>query len=256
MGEEKKLPTNNIITLAGIVVIVAAIVAVAVTFQANDGTNSPYSPNILDLTQPVNSIRGTIKSISGNTFNVSSMLNDKTVSFTVTIDQNTQTVKPAAGRTIFGFLSKEKMEEASSKEIHAGDDVTINSKSDIRLAKTNRIIASSIMLPATNREVAGIVTDVQGNQVTLDAYPEGGIVGSINSEPVKKTYTISLRDETEYYERSFENLGKNTKVDAYSLKPQEQIAILLTSDLHSGKPLEAQALLKILAPKPTPAVVR
>lgn len=256
MGEEKKVATNNIITLAGIVVIVAAIVTVAVTFQANDNTNSPFSPNIMDLTQPVNSLRGTVKSVNGNTFTLASLLNGKTINFTVTVDKNTQVGRPSAGRTIFSFLNKEKMESTASNEMRTGDDVTVNTKNDVRLALQNQVIASAVMLPASEQEIAGIVTDVKGNTITIDAYPQDGIANSSNPQPVKKTYTVTLRDETSYYERSFDNIGKNTKVDTMALKPQDQVAVLLTTDLRSGKPLEAQVLLKMLAPKPTPAVVR
>lgn len=186
-------------------VIVLGILALLIF---NTPSNKAVSPNILYITQPVNSLTGKVEKIEGNVVSISSqytlpqtapiaitvMPNQppvmpipqiKTITYKLLVTDKTQITQPTSninylfktvalppGAPGLGApgLPTTSTSNLTVKNIKVGQYITVNSQDDLRTLLKNTFEATTINLPPIANTLNGKIVNVTNNTLTLKAF--------------------------------------------------------------------------------------
>jgi len=219
-----------------IIVIGVIVLGILTLFMFNGPSNKAVSPNILYLTQPVNSFSGIVDKIEGNKLTVSQKLTASqnllplaanplgktaplvapkvvTITFKAVISDKTQifqspsfinylfkTTPLVGGAPGLPTASTPKM---SVKDIKIGQIITVNTVKDLRTLTGDTFEATMINLPQIANTLNGKIVSLEGNVLTIKGFSQTMAAAApipANSAPAvpqEKNYIINITQDTE-----------------------------------------------------------
>lgn len=250
--------------------IAIALIFMVVGFAAGQGKtglqftgkgNVPYA-NILFLTNPITSFSGKVDKVQGNSIWVSQQftLNQlgsmmppaaappaagsspttfptpatKVISFKVNITQNTQINRPTAFIPyLVKIVTPAPAPKLSIQDIKVGQQVTVNTNTDLRIFSAAEFEALSIQLPQPQNSLNGKISKISGNSFVMKAFGPQPYVMGISPVPPKETeYTITLTNNTEISRYKFQEPPKpGEAILPATPKPEEFTLADLTVDM-------------------------
>ncbi len=206
-----------------IVLVVSAILFTSVGFflaQKKSGVPSNVSKDILYITNPVTNFNGKIDKIQGNEIWVSQSVTLPVTSTPETLtDPKKQTAIPTPATKVITFKVKindktnisrapvfvpyliKKVEpvmppKLSVKDLKVGQNITLNTSTDLRTANNNEMLATGIQLPPISNSINGRIVKIAGNTVTIKAVPPMQ-PGQSTEGPKEQEYAIEVNQNTE-----------------------------------------------------------
>ncbi len=237
------------------------------------------SQNILYITQPVMSFSGIVEKIEGNKITVSQkqMLMQTgtaaqmppvaitgvpspyptpkmvTITYQTTLSDRTQISQPAPYISyLFKTGAPGAQEKLTIKDIKVGQNITVNSQSDLRTLSGNVFEAVMINLPQKTNTLNGRISGVEGNSLTIKAFPplamgaytRSSAMGTAQNIPKEKEYTITITKDTEIsrmiYSTAMMTPGepptppKTEKLAPSDLKKDMQATVYTDADVTQG----------------------
>ncbi|NCO98518.1 hypothetical protein COY59_03790 [Candidatus Gottesmanbacteria bacterium CG_4_10_14_0_8_um_filter_37_24] len=277
-----------------ILLVVFAILFTSVGFflaQKKSGVPSNVSKDILYITNPVNNFNGKIDKIQGNEVWVSQSISQpvnyapetvtdpnkqaviptpatKTITFKVKIDDKTNISRaPVFVPYLIKQVEPSNPPKLSVKDLKVGQNITINTSTDLRTASSNEILATGIQLPPISNSINGKVTKVAGTTIVIKAVPPM-MPGESTEAPKEKEFTIEVNQNTEISRYSQPEAVKEGEtavpkpptpelVKLEDLKVDMQITVFADVDVTTNTKLVALRIEPMLipeAPVQTPAV--
>lgn len=244
--------TQNTLKIIGITVI-ALILIIAAAVALGKKEDFPYSKDILKITEEVTSITANVTSI-GNGY-ITARVNGKNIDFKVLVDEKTAITQTAPGYGMFSFLFKERVRKVSFNDIKKDMTVIIHSATDLRTARNNEFVASTIMTPIFTREFSGIVESVNGDVVTINAanIPIYRQRNTLATSSANLALPFLITKETQFY-RETTNLEKRIeKTERTTIAVGSHISIMSDFNAVPEQSSPAQAIYIPLPLQPTPA---
>jgi hypothetical protein len=225
--KEKKNTALKKIIITSLVLLFVLLTG-GVFLKISNDEQKTISSNILHLTEPVETISAQIKKINKDSIVVSKEIRQekninvteelkngeralkqtvavpviKTLEYEVVIDDNTTIIRENP-RINYLFEIEEEEElserEISLKELETGMLVDIGAEKDLRLLKGDRFKADSIRVRVENNIITGLIKNISGDKVYLDAeLPVGfGTVRAESEQRTTKEYEIRVTEDTE-----------------------------------------------------------
>ena len=202
--------------------------------QAGSGA---LSPNILDLTSPVNSFAGTVEKKDGNILTVSEQLASKKLTYLIQVNS-------ATSIDVVNILPGQAVPAVTVENLGVGSSVIVRTNTDLRTLRGNQFSAASILLNMVNN-IQGIIGGISGNTLTITIpqppvpLPEG------SNQP--KSYQIQVTDNTDITKTiSGANpldLPKQEKGAISDLNKGDRVSIATDSDINTSQNLKALTIL-------------
>jgi hypothetical protein len=256
--------TKNIVTIILIIAIIPISIFGYFRFIKNSKTNDVYiSKDILSLTQPVLSIIGKIESINENEVTIIKTEDNLTVpvdpsespspsttplTYIAQVTDNTQ-IKNIPTTMVYFFRSPAILpqQKLDISYLQVGQQITIDSTSDLRTIKGNKFEASVITLPQIKNMITGVITSIEGDVCTLKAFPPTGLADPSKPLPDQIEYKITITQDTEISRMAYSNTsvaslsnpGKPQLFSLSDLKKDMQISAFADQDLSTVNQFKA-----------------
>lgn len=226
--------------------------------------NTFISPNILYITQPVTIFSGVIEKINGSTITVSQAMYlssplvvpatnasspppspiANTISYNITVnDQTLITQISPYVNYLFKANTLSNYQTLSLSDLSVGQNVTINSKVDLRTLKSNTFEAVSINLPAIFNTLGGTITQINGTGLIVKGLSPSNQLSttnnSLSSPPTEQEYIIKITDNTEISRLNPGTPPRPEKLNLSNLKIGMHVDIYTNSDIGHGTEFEA-----------------
>lgn len=212
----------------GFIAVKTNIVQKVLSLNQNVSSKT-VSPDILFLTNPVTRISGKIGKIEGNTIWVSyqSILQQpgmslftavdqrpaasvsasviptpisKTLTYKVTVGQNTVITKQSAPIPYsLKTVTPAKPSQASIKELKAGQNISVDTNTDLRTLLSNNFEAISVEAVSTPIYMSGKIASISGNTINLKAFFTSTQVESPGKPqlPKEEDFVVTVTADTE-----------------------------------------------------------
>lgn len=266
-------PTNLLIVFG-----VALAILIFIVFLRNSGKGASIglgpavSPDILLLTQPVNSFSGKIDKMSNDSIQVSNELVDTSLIGNVAVGPNGPTnsqpastpkpkkvsysVKVPSSAKItrsdqpIPYLFKnngapnfQSFPEVKFSDLKVGDLVSITSSSDLRTVADGSFEATNISVRPQSNSIVGQVKQVKGNALTLNGVSNNQAFGFAAQPATPKDYDVTIGNDTEIGRfSSISDPTKPARADRLGLgdiKIGSLLTIYTDQDVTSGSQLKA-----------------
>ncbi len=198
---------NKILILAVVVIMVINLAVIATFLIRRNQSASSYA---LALTQPVMSVTGIVRQIEGKTVTVvytSPVALDgvnKQHQFSVSVPENAPISKTAA--TIpYAFRQADTLPVSTMitiSDIRAGDEVTVQSQTDLRTLSSAAFTAAAINVNPKSNIFSGVVQSTSGNAITVKGVRQQTSIVTGATAPKEEVMTISFTGTTEIVEMS------------------------------------------------------
>jgi hypothetical protein len=242
-----------------IIVVGVVVLAILALFMFNGPDNQSVSPNVLYITQPVNSFSGKVEKVAGNVILVSSQYSlpqtapivitvmpgqppiiptpqTKTISYTIRVGKNTQINQ---AKNSIPYLIKQVSPSLPSPEkitidkVKVGQIITVNSAVDLRTLKSNEFEATMISLPQFTNILSGRIVSVTNNTLTLKAFaPMAAGIGAAGAGN-EKVFTVTVNQNTEI-SRMIYNTGTTPGESPTPPKPEKLTIGDLKKDMQAN----------------------
>lgn len=253
-------------------VIVLLVLFIAVDYVRKGGlVNRSVSPNILYLTQPVNTFSGTVEKIEGNKITVSKKQTfplptpkTTTVTYYVTVTDKTQMYRFQSPSPIITATAPKLM----AKDIKVGQIITVRTINDLRTMTGNTFEATVVNLPPIANALNGKIVSLNGNILTIKglafapgAPPLINLGVAAPTAPQEKEYRIIVTPATEISQTSFvppkpgemPQPPKNEKLAPSDLKKDLRVTVYTDKDVNENSQPTALKIItvgKITLPTP------
>jgi len=260
------------VVLIGVVALVALGAYMFFDYSSkNKVSTGAMSRNIMYLTQPIYFFTGVVDKVEGNIITLSQkqVPTPKTVtlSYRVTVSNKTQYAQPMMN-TMYLFKTAEPISppKASLKDIKVGATISVNSAIDLRTLEGSSFDAVSINLSQKITILNGKIAAVNGNIITLKAFPPmimgmypGSMIGVTPIPPQEKEYTITLTQGTEISRYVYNNSAssaammvapKAERVAQTDLKKDMQVTVYTDADVTRGSVFTALRIEPMMSATP------
>jgi hypothetical protein len=244
---------KNFPYLAIAILIIACLILLGILFKRQPA----FSPDILSVTQPVDSLDGVVRHISGDTVQIQignmpgsplpTRAPEDQLTYTIRITKNTK-FRDEANR-IYPLPSIiPPLPVVSGKEqLEVGMFIQAVASTDLRLLRTRSFDAKTLILPPTQKFSEGTVAAINGNGIQLKT--EG------------KNFDLLTTAQTEYW---LENGDKSDakKITPGELKTGDKVVVFSDFPFPSARKMTALRLVilpslsQTAGPMPTPKIIR
>lgn len=163
------------------------------------------SPDILYLTQPVTKLFGRITKVEGNTLSLTQRFSladagAKDLTFSLALTPKTKIVRLA---TYVPYLLKtvppQPDEVLTAQELVPGMVAAVTTNADLRLASQGSVEATTIEVTRVSNTITGIVTNIQGNSLTVKAPPPAlpAAIPATTPQVLEALYVVTVTPQTE-----------------------------------------------------------
>lgn len=274
-----------------------------------------FSSNILLITQPVMSFSGKVEKIEGNEITVSQNFTGSqnilppaqlainpanqisplptpktmTVTYHVSVTDKTRIYQPPLN---VNYLFKTTAlpgapalpgipvttSNLTIKDVKVGQYITVNSQVDLRILENDTFEAAAVNLPQIANVLNGKIVSVEGNTLTLKAFPPGNAImmgpavniaagNAAPAAPQEKEYRINITSDTEISRMStmsspvavkageMPQPPQNEKLALSDLKNDMQITVYAAQDVNENSELTALRIEPVIVPVPVISVI-
>jgi hypothetical protein len=237
---------KKLVSIIGILIIIS----VGGIFMMKKGSQT-VSPDILSITSPVFSVSGTVEKVNGGIISIVVNQNTlppmtqpippvnppgavvtisptsvpKKLTYTVKISDKVMITRPPLMIPLLLATPKPPdMQKLSIKDINIGENVSIQSSTDLRLLSGNTFEAVSVSMIALSNSINGKITSVESDKIKVKTSMLG-----------EKEYTVTISNETEisrYLPMDKDNpMPKPEKLSLSDLKKDMQVTVYTNVDV-------------------------
>ncbi|OGK18195.1 hypothetical protein A3G67_01105 [Candidatus Roizmanbacteria bacterium RIFCSPLOWO2_12_FULL_40_12] len=211
-----------------------------------------FSPNILSLTQPVNSFFGFVEKNDGISITIreggvteDNPVNAKKLRYRVLVDEQTK-IDP--NLTVPYLFTKVSRPISTIDEIKVGDYVTAETQTDLRVQRKNEFRASKIVVFPLKNTIRGEIVDLTPDIISITGIPilaQGSPLGNNPKLGEKEgVFSIRLTPQTEISTSTFNHPDPAPVKIRYSLIDLKKgLTVLVYTEGNMQRRNEVHALL-------------